>query len=167
MMIDLYKGVLYNGKDFSVLEDAISIEVALSIAVNGKAFTITMQTPGNEKDLARGLLFTEGIITDVNHEQKISVTEKNADGYVTAVNVIIPPELVVKDFANTRNVISGSSCGVCGKTELDDSSGQTIKNTSILKAEVVPTLFEQISLGQKNFQLSGGTHAAGRPAHRP
>ena len=161
MMIDHYKGVLYNGKIFSVLEDAISIEVALNIAVNGKAFTITMQTPGNEKELARGLLFTEGIITNLDHEPKISVTEKNAEGYVTAVNVIVPPELVVKDFANTRNLISGSSCGVCGKTELDDSSNQTIKNSAILKAEVVPTLFEKISLGQKNFQLSGGTHAAG------
>lgn len=161
MMIDLYKGVLYDGKDFSVLEDAISIEVALSIAVNGKAFTITMQTPGNEKDLARGLLFTEGIITDLEHEPKIIVTGKNADGYITAVNVMVSPELVVKDFANTRNVISGSSCGVCGKTELEDNTSQTIKNTSILKAEVVPGLFEKISQGQKNFQLSGGTHAAG------
>lgn len=161
MMIDHYKGVFYNGKSFSVLEDAISIEVALSIAVNGKAFTITMQTPGNEKDLARGLLFTEGIITDTNFETQINISGKNTEGYITSVNMLVPPELVMKDFANTRNVISASSCGVCGKTELDEITSEPLKNKTILKAQLVPHLFEQIDKVQKNFQLSGGTHAAG------
>jgi len=160
-MIDLYKGVLYNGKDFSVLEDAISIEVALSIAVNGKPFTITMQTPGNEKDLARGLLFTEGIITSTSQAIKMHVTDKNSEGHITGLNVNVPAELVLKDFANTRNVISASSCGVCGKTELDEISSAPFKNQEILKANLVPAMFEQINRIQKNFQVSGGTHAAG------
>lgn len=161
MMIDLYKGVLYNGKDFSALEDAISIELALNIAVNGKAFTITMQTPGNEIDLTRGLLFTEGIILDLSKTPQIQITQKNAEGFVTAVNVIVPPELVIKDFANTRNVISASSCGVCGKTELDLNETVPITTNEKLKAELVPNMFEQINRIQKNFQVSGGTHAAG------
>lgn len=161
MMIDLYKGVLYNGKDFSALEDAISIELALNIAVNGKAFTITMQTPGNEIDLTRGLLFTEGIILDLSKTPQVQITQKNAEGFVTAVNVIVPPELVIKDFANTRNVISASSCGVCGKTELDLNETVPITTNEKLKAELVPNMFEQINRIQKNFQVSGGTHAAG------
>lgn len=161
MMIDHYKGVFYNGKDFSVLEDAISIEVALSIAVNGKPFTITMQTPGNEKDLARGLLFTEGIITSTDAKIEMIVTEKNKTGYITSMNVVVSSESVMKDFANTRNVISASSCGVCGKTELDEITSVPLENKAILKAELVPNMFAQIEQQQKNFQLSGGTHAAG------
>lgn len=161
MMIDLYNGVLFDGKSFNSLEDAISIEVALSIAVNGKAFTITMQTPGNEMDLARGLLFSERIITDTKQNLKIEITNKNEQGFITAINVIAPPELVVKDFANTRNVISASSCGLCGKTELEEISTAEIENHELLKATDVPKMFEQINRIQKNFQLSGGTHAAG------
>ena len=42
MKIELYNGVLYDGNTFSKLEDVISIEVPLSIAVNGIPFIVTM-----------------------------------------------------------------------------------------------------------------------------
>ncbi|MDI1354986.1 MAG: formate dehydrogenase accessory sulfurtransferase FdhD [bacterium] len=161
MMIDRYKGVFYNGKEFSNLEDSISVEVALSIAVNEVPFTVTMQTPGSEVDLARGLLFTEGIITDRTIHPVVEVTAKNEEGYITSINVKVPATLVVKDFANTRNVISASSCGICGKTSLDDMEGEALHNSDILLGDLVPKMFEQVSEGQTNFQLSGGTHAAG------
>lgn len=161
MKIELYNGVLYNGITFSKLEDVISIEVPLSIAVNGIPFTVTMQTPGNEKELVRGLLFGENVFRSQKVQPKIDIIELNKAGHVAAVNVVIPAELVLKDFAGTRNVISSSSCGVCGKTSLDDEECISISNTEILKAEIVPEMFEKVSVGQKNFQKSGGTHAAG------
>jgi FdhD protein len=161
MMIDRYKAVFYNGKEFSNLEDSISVEVALSIAVNEVPFTVTMQTPGNEAELARGLLFTEGIITDRNIKPEVEVTTKNEEGFITSVNVKVPADFVIKDFANTRNVISASSCGICGKTSLDDIEGKPLNNSEILLGDLVPKMFEKVSQGQKNFQLSGGTHAAG------
>ena len=160
-MIDRYKGVFFNGTEFSSLEDSISVEVALSIAVNGVPFTVTMQTPGNEMDLARGLLFTENIISDQNAQPIIEVLTKNEEGHITSVNVKVPKDLVMKDFANTRNVISASSCGICGKTSLDDLEMENVKNTELLKADLIPQMFEQVSAGQKDFKLSGGTHAAG------
>lgn len=160
-MIDRYKGVFFNGTEFSSLEDSISVEVALSIAVNGVPFTVTMQTPGNEIDLARGLLFTENIISDQNTQPIIEVLTKNEEGHITSVNVKVPKDLVMKDFANTRNVISASSCGICGKTSLDDLEMENVKNTELLKADLIPHMFDQVSAGQKDFKLSGGTHAAG------
>lgn len=160
MRVDFYKGVLFNGKDFSSLEDAISVEVALSIAVNGMPFTVTMQTPGNETDLARGLLYTENIYSN-KAIPEIEITEKNEAGYITSLNVKVPSALVLKDFANTRNVISASSCGICGKTSLDDDSETKVNNNVLLDAALVPKMFEQINEGQKDFRLSGGTHAAG------
>lgn len=160
MMINRYKAVFYNGTEPSSQEDTISIEVALSIAVNGHPFTVTMQTPGNEKDLARGLLFTEGIVTSQSIQPEIKITGKNSEGHITSLNVIVPPELVLKDFANTRNVISASSCGVCGKTSLDECN-ESVINSDILQGEIVPKLFEKVAEEQKDFKLSGGTHAAG------
>ncbi len=161
MMIEQYAGVFFNGKESSQVADFVSVEVALSIAVNDVPFTVTMQTPGNETDLVRGLLFTENIYRDLNHTSEIEVTSRNKEGHILSVNVRIPKELILKDFAGTRNVISASSCGVCGKTVLDDMSCDIVRNTEILKVELVPTLFEQINSGQKDFQKSGGTHAAG------
>ena len=161
MKIELYNGVLYNGITFSKLEDVISIEVPLSIAVNSIPFTVTMQTPGNEKELVRGLLFGENVFRSQKVQPKIDVLEINKAGYITAVNIVIPSDLILKDFAGTRNVISSSSCGVCGKTSLEEEECISISNNEILKAEFVPLMFEQVSIGQETFHKSGGTHAAG------
>jgi FdhD protein len=161
MEIEPYKSIYFNGKEFSNVEDSISVEVALSIAVNETPFTVTMQTPGNEKDLALGLLFTENIFRNQNHKPVIDILLKNKDGYITSINVHIPTDLILKDFAGTRNVISSSSCGVCGKTSLDDLDCKPVDNSEVLNPELVPKMFEQINIGQKHFQKSGGTHAAG------
>lgn len=161
METELYNGVFFDGIKFSNIEDFISIEVALSIAVNEIPFTVTMQTPGNEFDLACGLLFTENIFKDQKHKPKIEVTSKNSDGFISSINVQLPKELILKDFAGTRNVISSSSCGVCGKTSLDVLDCNPIVNSEILNAELIPKMFDEINSGQKNFHKSGGTHAAG------
>lgn len=160
MMIDRYKAVFFDGSAFTGREDAIAVEVPLSIAVNGSPFSVTMQTPGRENDLARGLLFTEGIITDTLDQPKISISGKNAEGHITSVNVSVPPELVMKDFANTRNVISASSCGICGKTSVDDES-KPVVNSAVLRGAVVPHMFEAVAAVQEDFKQAGGTHAAG------
>lgn len=161
MEIKSYSGIFFNGKEFSNCEDSISIEVALSITVNNIPFTVTMQTPGNEEDLARGLLFTENIFRAENYIPLIQITSRNTENYITSINVQLPPELILKDFAGTRNVISSSSCGICGKISIADLDFTQVNNVEKLDAKNIPNMFEQINIGQKHFQKSGGTHAAG------
>ncbi len=161
MAIALYSGMFFNGNEFSKTEDFISIETALRISVNLKPFTVTMQTPGNEIDLARGLLFTEQIFSDIHYQAAINILERDDNGYITSLDVQLPAEYISKDFEGKRNVISGSSCGVCGKTELDENNIQALNNIEPLEASLVQKMFHQIHEEQKDFQKSGGTHAAG------
>ena len=42
--------------------DALCIEAPLEILINGAPFSVTMRSPGDELELARGLLFTEGVL---------------------------------------------------------------------------------------------------------
>lgn len=161
MEIKSYKGIFFNGDHFTETSDSVSVEVPLSIAVNGIPFTVTMQTPGSENDLARGLLFTENIFRNTEHKPVIEIVSKNNEGYIDSVNIQIPPHFILKDFAGTRNVISASSCGVCGKITLEDMHCTTVNNNEKLNAECVPEMFRRINEGQKLFQQSGGTHAAG------
>lgn len=156
-----YNGLFFDGEKFSHVRDTLAIEVALSIAVNDVPFTITMQTPGNEIDLARGILFSEKVIVDKSLMPKFEIRETNSAGFVTHVNVAVPPQLVVKDFTGTRNVISSSSCGMCGKAEWEDLGSEKINNQQVLDVTLVANMFEQVSERQKSFQQSGGTHAAG------
>ncbi|TSA49123.1 MAG: formate dehydrogenase accessory sulfurtransferase FdhD [Sphingobacteriales bacterium] len=161
MNIEQYNGLFFNEGKFSQVEDILAVEVALSIAVNEVPFTVTMQTPGNEMELVRGLLFSEKIFQSLTEHPIIDILEKNEEGFISAVNVKIPPELILKDFAGTRNVISASSCGVCGKTELDELGTDKVLNSDILNPSLVKMMFEKVSAQQKTFQQSGGTHAAG------
>ena len=44
--------------------DTLAVEEPLEIRLNGESYLVTMRTPGNDIDLARGLLYSERIVTD-------------------------------------------------------------------------------------------------------
>ena len=161
MNTESYKGIFFNDGEISQVEDLLAVEVALAISVNRIPFTVTMQTPGNEINLVRGLLFSENIFRSLSVQPQTEITYTNADGFISSVNVTIPEDLVLKDFAGTRNVISASSCGVCGKTKLDETDITRVVNDAVLDLSLVAGMFEEVSTLQKSFRQSGGTHAAG------
>ena len=143
-----------------MVDDLLAYEESLSISINDMPFTITMCTPGNEIELVRGLLFSEGIYRDEHLHPEITTVSKNVKGTVTAVNVHIPEEKLLKSFAGTRNIASVSSCGVCGKTALEDDKTVLIENGKLDVLNVL-SMFDKMSSAQDAFQQSGGTHAAG------
>lgn len=161
MNIKTYNGLFFNGDFFSPVNDVLAIEVGLSISVNNIPFTVTMQTPGNEFELVRGLLFTENIIRITTENVLTEITSTNEAGFIDAVNVTVAKHLILKDFAGTRNVISASSCGMCGKTSFTDDENEQVINSEVLQPELIKTMFDKVSAIQKTFQQSGGTHAAG------
>jgi FdhD protein len=156
-----YHGLFYRDGQFTKVSDTLAIEVGLSVAINGTPYTVTMQTPGFEKDLVRGLLYAENIYRQPGPHPPMEVTDINEDAFISGINMIIPADQVLKDFAGTRNVISASSCGLCGKTSLEDDTAQPIIHSGVLDPAVVELMFDRMSEAQQSFQKSGGTHAAG------
>jgi FdhD protein len=156
-----YEGWFYKQGSFSPVQDLLAPEVSLSISINEIPFTITMHTPGNERELVRGLLFTEGIYQDLKVQPGISIVQTNVVGYPTKIDVQIPEGNILKEFSGTRNMTSVSSCGICGKTELEDiSSVSFLQEDGTLDASLVEKMFEQMRSHQTAFDQSGGTHAA-------
>ena len=112
------------------IKDSVSVEEPLEMnlkyKVDGKWVTdqlsITMRTPGNDEDLISGFLFNERIIenfSDIENIEKIG--EKVGDFNIQ--NKIVATINNTKNIDITkikRNFITNSSCGVCGKTSLDD-----------------------------------------------
>jgi len=156
-----YNGLFYRDGHFNEVRDTLAIEVGLSVAINGIPYTVTMQTPGFEKDLVRGLLYAENIYRQPGPHPLMEVTDIDDQGFITGINIRIPEDQVLKDFAGTRNVISASSCGLCGKTSLEDDTAQPIAHDGLLDPDVVGWMFDQMSEAQQSFRQSGGTHAAG------
>lgn len=160
MNIKKYNGLYFNEGRFVPVRDTLAVEIGLSISVNHTPFTVTMQTPGQEKDLVRGLLFSESIFRDPEAIPKLEMTGMDEEGYITAINVQIPEHLILRQFAGTRNVMSASSCGLCGKTTLEEASFARIEPKHQMDPVIVGRMFDQMSEHQKSFRESGGTHAS-------
>jgi len=161
MTYDQFPGLFYNNGSFSSVNDVLAVEESLSIAVNGEPFTVTMRTPGFEAELIRGLLFTESVYCDLQIPPELEILHANAKGYVTSVNVKLAKDKILKDFVGSRNLVSASSCGLCGRTSFEETiSNNLITENSSLDPTVIERMFSQMSDSQDAFKQSGGTHAS-------
>jgi FdhD protein len=159
-VIEKVTGKKYKGIDGCEIEDSLSVEEMLSISVNGKPYTITMRSPGNEKALVRGILLTEDIYSDREKHPNFVVRNKNHLGYITEVNAVIDKQLVEKGIETKRNLLSVTSCGMCGMQEMDLALGEPHQDASKLEAALVEIMFASMQEAQKTFEKSGGSHAS-------
>lgn len=157
----------YEGKKFNIdavdnIIDSLTIEEALQININNEPFTVSMRTPGEDASLVRGLLHSEDIINDVNYNPELIINKENDDGIVTIVNLTIPKKKLGNGYTNSRSLLSVSSCGICGKTELGDLTftGKTIDDDKKIDISLIHELFAKMKVFQHDFNKSGGTHAA-------
>ncbi|MEK6615284.1 MAG: formate dehydrogenase accessory sulfurtransferase FdhD [Bacteroidota bacterium] len=162
MSTTFYKGTKYCEGKFLSVEEALTVEDALKITINDSPYTITMRTPGSEEELVRGLLFSENVYTDLQTELVTTVKEKDEVGFITWIDAVIPSEKIGKGFESVRNIVSVSSCGICGKSELNSLPAHSVKLSTEEKLNpvIIGRMFEQMNSSQTTFKQSGGSHAA-------
>ena len=170
-----YKVLKYKSNNAKNIDDLISIEEPLEITIkfknkeiwNENIISITMRTPGNDKDLVRGFLFNERIIEKIEYIDKIESVGENVGQYSLKNKIVA----TINNSENVdidkikRNFLTNSSCGVCGKTSLD--SLEVIKKDKILKS--LPKISHEIIVkspitlreNQSEFSKTGGIHASG------
>lgn len=156
-------------EDLLAVEEPLEIRISFSYGnqVGMKSISVTMRTPGNDKDLALGFLFTEGIIDSFDQVKSVSYLKVDCSNnkeniVVVELNEGVEPNLGTAD----RNFYTTSSCGVCGKGSI-----QSIKTVNKFQgmvpeiqsfgAKVLFDLPEKLRSAQDNFEVSGGIHASG------
>ncbi|MDB4438754.1 formate dehydrogenase accessory sulfurtransferase FdhD [bacterium] len=157
-----YDGKKIKGESATDIVDALTVEEALEIDINNKPFTVSMRTPGDDSFLVRGMLHSEGIIKNIDFLPNITPKKINGEGIVTVVELTIPENELGEGYANSRSLMSVSSCGICGKTELSDISveGEALDDDSKIDGSLIGKLFNKMEVHQHDFKQSGGTHAA-------
>ena len=133
-------------------EENVAVEEPLEIQVNGQPWVTTMRTPGQDRELALGLLYTEGILSNMVDIESIDIED----------NVVLIEGQMEID-GHTRGFVRSSSCGVCGRASLDaimarhppaiSPDGFTIDITTI------ESLLNQLRSEQSLFDTTGGVHA--------
>ena len=151
------------------LHDAVAVEEPLEIRLSVKGFTLrvatTMRTPGNDKELALGFLWSEGIIREIESIQSV---KRSTDPRLEVSENVIVVELSAGtqlDWSRlNRRTDVQSSCGICGRQSL-----QSLKNFQISQPRGTSwpedlsfgIFLEQLSSSQNIFQRTGGVHASG------
>ena len=155
-----YEGKKFNEGDSAKIIDALTVEEALQININDEPFTVSMRTPGEDESLVRGLLHSEDVISD--QALLLDLDMKKEEGIVTVANVKISQDKLGAGYSNSRSLLSVSSCGICGKTKLEDLScdGHKIDENNKIEISLIHSLFDKMRTKQYDFEQSGGTHAA-------
>lgn len=147
--------------------DTLAAEEPLELRVGGRALTVTMRTPGDDFDLARGFLVSEGVVASAGDVSAIRYCAgATADGANTynVLDVLLDAAVAAPDPSLERNFYTTSSCGVCGKASLD--AVRTVSRWSVdrdpvrLNAATITTLPDKLRAAQRIFDRTGGLHGA-------
>ena len=145
--------------------DMLTVEEPLELRIIHNeieySVSVIMRTPVDDFSLAAGFLFTEGIvkensIKEIKYSDSAKISERN--------NIVL---VEVSDFEENllgrRNFYVNSSCGVCGKTNINDifvKSGKLIRSKNVLNYKHILEMPEIMKRSQKIFNSTGGIHAA-------
>jgi len=138
-------------------QDLVAVEEPLQIRLGGSDVAITMRTPGHDRELALGFLYTESLLA--NPDQIADVRVDDSGAVIVSLVADIAPDIDARRFYVT------SSCGVCGKASIDAlaASGCAMlpAGQPKLSAGLVPHFPGRLREAQAIFEHTGGLHAAG------
>ena len=135
--------------------DHVACEEPLEIRLNGRPLSITMRTPGHDRELAAGFLHGEGLIRGL--ADLVEVTP------VAANEVEVETTSAVDVSRLERHFYATSSCGVCGKSSMRAIAALTTPVTArwSVAPAVLSSLPARLRAAQAGFEASGSLHAAG------
>lgn len=149
-------------------EDALAVEEPLEIRVNGKAFSVTMRTPGDDFDLVAGFLVSEGLIWSPEQLTAMRYCAGTDGEGLQTFNVIdagLSADTPPPDLSLERHVYTSSSCGICGTASIDAVHKAAhfgrVESAGELDHELLAKLPDLLRREQEVFDRTGGVHAAG------
>src|SRR6059036_2950534 len=108
-------------------EDRVAAEEPLQLSLGGAPLSIVMRTPGNDLELALGLLLAERVIRTLDDVVNVRIS---AEAHEREKRVALASDLIESNQVDVylrdgggrrpeRSFLATSACGVCGATTLD------------------------------------------------
>jgi FdhD protein len=154
-------------------QDLIAVEAPLEVIVTLEpdasgletaplSFGLLMRTPGDDEDLARGALYTEGIVRSASDIVSVEIVAADETDRADQAHVRLARTADL-DQLSTRGFSSTSACGLCGRTAMLalDRGRPNSRHAPQLEASVIASLPARLRAGQAAFAETGGLHAAG------
>ncbi|WP_052384135.1 formate dehydrogenase accessory sulfurtransferase FdhD [Litchfieldella xinjiangensis] len=139
--------------------DHVAIEEPLEIRVAGTDAVITMRTPGHDRELAAGLMLSEGLVKRREDFESLSELVDQPD----VIQIVLKRFNDEKAGLLARSSLSNSACGVCGKKRLNLETMQDLSPLSQglrMPKAALSALPRRLREHQSLFEHTGGLHAA-------
>jgi len=156
---------------WSEAPDAVVTEEPLQLMLDGQPLSVVMRTPGQDLELALGLLFAEGIARSLDDVRLVRISAESDE---SAIAVAIDPSIVESNQVDVhlaraprrrpeRSMLASSACGVCGAVLIEDLRRDLapLPEGLAVDARLLPRLLDRLRSGQGVFERTGGLHAAG------
>ena len=147
-------------------EDVAAIEEPLEVRLHGRPFAVIMRTPGADRELAAGFLLAEGVIRSAAdlgavehcHHPHHPHLHNIVDVYLIGDAAARLDEML----AGRRNILTTSSCGLCGRVTIDSLRQQAEPITAALAMDrtLLAELPDRLRALQTVFDETGGLHGA-------
>jgi FdhD protein len=153
----------------TAIRDEVAIERALQIRARAlspegeegeTALATTMRTPGEDRALAAGFLYAEGIVR--GRGDLVSLSQRDDDTIVVELSADAAAAAAAT-MQDRRFVVTGA-CGVCGRADLEALATTRIAppfDRPRVAAAIVHELPAALRRAQAAFARTGGLHAAG------
>ena len=162
----------WDGGRWSEAPDAVVTEEPLQLLLDGKELSVVMRTPGEDVELALGLLYAEGIVRAVSDVKEVRVSAESneqatgalaVDASIMESNQVDVHLAVEPRRRPERSMLASSACGVCGAVLIEDLRRDlaVLPPGPPVDPALLPRMVEALRSGQGVFDRTGGLHAAG------
>jgi len=160
-------------RDALVVEEPLEIRLREGSSGRDVPLVVTMRTPGQDEDLAVGLLFGEGLVSSIDEVLDIRRRDDPRISPELSRNAVVLTLSPLPGGARRRPeraTVMGSACGVCGRTTIEDvlkllEAGRTRATVNLpgptVSMTTLTSLPEALRREQNVFASTGGIHAAG------
>ncbi len=139
------------------LTDHVAVEEPLEIRIGGEPVSVTMRTPGQDIELAAGMLLSESLIAP-------GVRPLIRQEHPNMVNVALSGLACGKAGLEKvrRSGVTSTSCGLCGKASIEavHQHFPPVEDTVSIQRSLLPQLLRHLENAQIAFGQTGGVHAA-------
>ena len=160
--IELTRVIQWQDGEANRVEDYLAAEEPLEMRAGRRSLGVTLRTPGNDRELVAGFLFTEGIIRQREDLVALRLPEEN-DRERNLVRAKLSSAVRLESDSAGRKFSAGSACGVCGKASITQLRRRGLRRPeapSPFNPEILCQLPQKLREAQNVFEFTGGLHAA-------
>jgi len=152
----------WSGGAYERLDDAVAVERALEIRIDGRPLAVTLRTPGDDAELAAGFLAGEGIVRRAEDLAGVTFAPASCEDEPDVAEARLAPGVPLDWSKLERHFAATSACGLCGRAHLESLRAglAPLDAGAPIALAALAGLPARLRSAQAAFTATGGLHAA-------